>query len=121
MYDSFVDKRQLENINKYEQYYGGLVNKPVVGIKNLKIKKSNINTKTSMISFLYNDVQFVMYKAEKVIEFIKYETGFTTDLSIDLVGSVGETDWGKKMPQIMIQDIAINLNKKIDNEDKYIF
>lgn len=121
MYDSFVDKRQLENINKYEQYYGGLVNKPIVGIKNLKIKKSNINTKTSMISFLYNDVQFVMYKAEKVIEFIKYETGFTTDLSIDLVGSVGETDWGKKMPQIMIQDIAINLNKKIDIEDKYIF
>lgn len=114
-----VDTKQLETINRCEEYYGGSVNKPLVGIKGLKIRKSEIDLKKSMISFTYANVQFTMFKAESVINYLIHETGFASDLALDIIADVSETSWGKTMPQLMIKDIAINLGGS--SEPEWVF
>lgn len=117
LFNNGINNRIINMINDNEPIYGGRVNKPLIGIKGLKINKRDIVTKTTMIQFTYNNVQFVMYKADSIIDYLKYGTGFTDSLTIDLICEVGETSWGKKMPQLSIQDIAISL----DQPDKYVF
>lgn len=111
IFDKYIDTNLINRINEKESIFGGIVNKPLVGIKNLKIDKSHINLKKSMISFNLAGVQFVMFKAENVIDYIQYETGFNNDLQLDIIADVGKTSWGKEMPQLVIQDIAINTQK----------
>lgn len=111
IFDKYIDTNLINRINEKESIFGGIVNKPLVGIKNLKIDKSHINLKKSMISFNLAGIQFVMFKAENVIDYIQYETGFNNELQLDIIADVGKTSWGKEMPQLVIQDIAINTQK----------
>lgn len=111
IFDKYIDTNLINRINGKESIFGGIVNKPLVGIKNLKIDKSHINLKKSMISFNLAGIQFVMFKAENVINYIQYKTGFNNELQLDIIADVGKTSWGKEMPQLVIQDIAINTQK----------
>ena len=116
IFDKYVDTNLINRINEKEDLFGGVVNKPLVGIKNLTVDKTHINLKKSMLSFNLAGIQFVMFKAENIIDYIQYETGFNSELHLDIVADVSQTNWGKIMPQLIIQDIAISTKKEDKKE-----
>lgn len=120
IFDKYVDTNLINRINEKEDLFGGVVNKPLVGIKNLTVDKTHINLKKSMLSFNLAGIQFVMFKAENIIDYIQYETGFNSELHLDIVADVSQTSWGKIMPQLIIQDIAIS-TKKTDKKEPLSF
>lgn len=109
----------VSEINDYADIWGRGVEKPKILIKNIKLDKSSIlllGKKKNVIKFNKNGIEFIKFGSSEE-EYNNIIKGKNRQVSIDLIGTCSENNWGgKKTQQIRIVDLEAE-----EMEDGFLF
>lgn len=94
--------------------FGQFNPEPKILVKDIVLNKKDIRivgTAKNVINFTFNNIKYVMFKAEKIIEEIN---GLCNKINLTVIGTPNRNEYmGNVSPQIMISDIEIK-------EDDYL-
>ena len=109
----------VETINKHEELFGGSIQEPVYGYKNLVLGRNAISQRGSVVSFYHNGLEFVAYKQEAgIIDDFMANLGFEQFVTVDLVGSPSKNEWtGQVKHQIVLKDYTLNKGGALIDRD----
>lgn len=102
--DGKVNKQAILDVDEHMYLFGGKVYSPLFAFTNIKVNKSFIRQKGSMLTFYENGVEFVMYDApEGLFEELTYN--FDRFITMDFVGRPNVSNWnGRKSVQLILED-----------------
>lgn len=109
----------VETINKHEELFGGSIQEPVYGYKDLVIGRNAINQRGSVVSFYHEGLEFIAYKQETgIIDDFLIELGFEQFATVDLVGSPSKNEFtGQVKHQIVLKDYALNKGSNMSEKE----
>ena len=98
--------------------FGGKVNEPLIAFTNIKVNKSFIRQRGSMLKFFDNGVEFVMFGAPDGL-FEDLTHNFDQYIEIDVVGRASKNSWGfKETPQLILEDCERSQSPTIDDDEE---
>lgn len=98
--------------------FGGKVNEPLIAFTNIKVNKSFIRQRGSMLKFFDNGVEFVMFGAPDGL-FEDLTHNFDQYIEIDVVGRASKNSWGfKETPQLILEDCEKSQSPTIDDDEE---
>lgn len=99
----------VTTINDHEELFGGTLQKPVYGYKNLVVGRNAISQRGTVVSFYHNGLEFIAYKQEPgLVDDFMIGLGFEQYVTVDLVGSPSKNDFtGQIKHQIVLKDFAM--------------
>lgn len=96
------------DVANYEELWGQENPTPNILVKDIFVNKSDIDilgAKKNTIKFKKNDVEYIQFRADKLIDEIDK---YGDSVMITVIGRAGINDWGgQSTPQIMIKDYQI--------------
>lgn len=111
------DKDLILDVVDNVKLFGGQVSEPLIAFTNVKVKKSFINQRGSMLKFFDRGVEFVMYGAPSGL----YESlthNFDEYVEMDFVGRASKNSWGgRETPQLILDDCDRSEISYEDTED----
>lgn len=111
-----VDKKYEDDIScndvnlaiDYKKIIGGKVSPILLGFENIKINRTDIIIKKTMIEFKIGSVHFVMWGVPDEIKSL-LEVGFSELLNLTMVGEPFETNFsGKSSNKVVIKELFID-------------
>ena len=111
-----VDKKYENDIScndvnlaiDYKKIIGGKVSPILLGFENIKINRTDIIIKKTMIEFKIGSVHFVMWGVPDEIKSL-LEVGFSEPLNLTMVGEPFETNFsGKSSNKVVIKELFID-------------
>ena len=104
------------DIGIHSNLWGQQNKEPVIVVENITIPKSQIKTmgsKGDTLKFVFNNMTYLIFKAQDVIEQINSFSGDT--LNITCAGRAAINTWGgKTTPQIYVDEIELKESSKYD-------
>lgn len=98
--------------------FGGKVSEPLIAFTNIKVNKSFIRQRGSMLKFFDNGVEFVMFGAPDGL-FEDLTHNFDQYIEIDVVGRASKNSWGfKETPQLILEDCERSQSPTIDDDEE---
>ena len=122
LYENKTNLKEVKEINDNQEIFGGKVQSPMFGYKDLVINRSCINQRGSVVTFFHNGLEFIAYKQEPdlVDEFVS-SLGFQQEFTVDLVGSPSRNEWsGRVKEQIVLDDYVIRKEVLETPEDNFV-
>lgn len=118
VYQNDVGANDVNLAIDYKKIIGGKVSPILLGYENIKISRTDIIIKKTMIEFKIGNVHFVMWGVPDEIKFA-LELGFSDLLNLTIVGEPFETNFsGKSSNKVVIKDLFIDDNT---DEDDFVF
>lgn len=103
------------DINSHSDLWGQGCPEPTIVVENITIPKSAIQiigSKKDTIKFSFNDICYIVFKANDIIELLN-ELG--DSLNITCIGKANVNTWGGQyMPQLYVSDIDIKNTSNYD-------
>lgn len=106
IYKNKVNLDEVELINNHSWLFGGSLQTPKFGYKDLIISRNCISQRGSVVTVFWQGLEFIMYKQSPGIvdEFIN-RLGFDQKLVVNLVGRPSRNEWnGRVKEQIVLDD-----------------
>lgn len=124
LYDGETNLDEVRLVNDHAWLFGGSLQAPKFGYKNLIIGRNCISQRGSVVTFFDHGLEFIMYKQEPgLIDSFIETLGFEQDVVVNLVGKPGRNEWaGRVKEQIILDDFEMiplsktNLSKKSGEE-----
>lgn len=87
-----------------QKIFGGQASEPLIAFTNIKVNKSFIRQRGSMLKFFDSGVEFVMYGAPSGL-FESLTNNFDSYVEMDFVGRASSNSWGGRMTaQLILED-----------------
>ena len=108
----------IYTIEIHKHVFGGAVEFPTMGYKNIKFNKKCINVRGSVTTFFDNGVSFVLFNSPDDIKDVIDSHVENNSITMDIVGSPRINKFGnKEIPQIIIKDYEFLENYDIVDEE----
>lgn len=95
--------------------FGQFNPEPSILVKDITLKPSDIKivgSSKNVINFTFNNIKYVMFKAEKIIEELN---NHKNKINLTLIGSANRNEYmGNVSPQIIVSDMEIKDNSLFD-------
>ena len=112
------DSSDIYTIEMHKHVFGGAVEFPTMGYKNIKFNKKCINVRGSVTTFFDNGVSFVLFNSPDDIKDVIDSHVENNSITMDIVGSPRINKFGnKEIPQIIIKDYEFLENYDIVDEE----
>ena len=99
------DSSDIYTIEMHKHVFGGAVEFPTMGYKNIRFNKKCINVRGSVTTFFDNGVSFVLFNSPDDIKDIIDSHVENNNVTMDIVGEPRINKFGnKEIPQIVIKD-----------------
>lgn len=113
------DSSDIYTIEMHKHVFGGAVEFPTMGYKNIRFNKKCINVRGSVTTFFDNGVSFVLFNSPDDIKDIIDSHVENNNVTMDIVGSPRINKYGnKEIPQIIIEHYEFIENYDIIQEDE---
>lgn len=96
-------------VNDHAWLFGGSLQSPKFGYKDLIIGRNCISQRGSVVTFFDKGLEFIMYKQEPgLVDSFMETMGFEQDVVVNLVGKPGRNEWaGRVKEQIVLDDFEM--------------
>lgn len=122
LYVNETNLNEIELINDNQEIFGGKVQAPVFGYKDLVINRNSINQRGSVVTFFHKGLEFIAYKQEVgVVDDFVNSLGFQQEFTVDLVGSPSRNNWnGRIKEQVVLDDFALRVEVETKEENTWM-
>jgi len=102
---------EVQKFNELQHIYGGKVNPPIFGYKDLVITRNSVGQRGSVLTFYHEGLEFIAFKQQQgLLDDFLLEAGFSQYFKIDLVGEPTKNEWtGRVKHQIILQDFTMEI------------
>ena len=112
------DSSDIYTIEMHKHVFGGAVEFPTMGYKNIRFNKKCINVRGSVTTFFDNGVSFVLFNSPDDIKDIIDSHVENNNVTMDIVGEPRVQKFGnKEIPQIVIEHYEFLENCDIVEEE----
>ena len=112
------DSSDIYTIEMHKHVFGGAVEFPTMGYKNIRFNKKCINVRGSVTTFFDNGVSFVLFNSPDDIKDIIDSHVENNNVTMDIVGEPRVQKFGnKEIPQIVIEHYEFLENCDIVKEE----
>ena len=112
------DSSDIYTIEMHKHVFGGAVEFPTMGYKNIRFNKKCINVRGSVTTFFDNGVSFVLFNSPDDIKDIIDSHVENNNVTMDIVGEPRVQKFGnKEIPQIVIEHYEFLENYDIVEEE----
>ena len=112
------DSSDIYTIEMHKHVFGGAVEFPTMGYKNIRFNKKCINVRGSVTTFFDNGVSFVLFNSPDDIKDIIDSHVENNNVTMDIVGEPRINKFGnKEIPQIVIEHYEFLENYDIVEEE----
>src|SRR5699024_8398596 len=112
------DDSDIYTVEINKQVFGGMVEFPEFGYKNIKFNNKCINMRVSVTTFFDNNVSFVLFNSTNNIKEQIEKQIENNNITINIIGSPRTNKFGnKEIPQIVIEHYEFLENCDIVKEE----
>lgn len=117
LYDmNSINKTDIDTILDNQTLFGGNVEQPLLGFRDIAVNKSSIHTRGKVLSFSSGGINFVAFNGQKY----SIEPNFGNTITFNIVGEAMRSSWGN-MNQVVIRDLEQVQKKSVDNGLGFVF
>ena len=109
LYEGETNLDEVRLINDHAWLFGGRLQTPKFGYKDLVITRNCVSQRGSVVTFFDRGLEFIMYKQEPgLIDEFMSTMGFEQEIVVNLVGSPSRNEWsGRVKEQIVLDDFSM--------------
>ena len=101
----------VQKFNELQHIYGGKVNPPMFGYKDLVVTRNSISQRGSVLTFYPEGLEFIAFKQQQgLLDDFLSKAGFSQHFKVDIVGEPSKNAWsGRIKHQIILQDYTMEI------------
>lgn len=109
LYEGETNLDEVRLINDHAWMFGGRLQTPKFGYKDLIITRNCVSQRGSVVTFFNQGLEFIMYKQEPgIIDEFMSTMGFEQEIVVNLVGRPSRSEWtGRIKEQIVLDDFSM--------------
>ena len=111
LYDmNSINKKDIDTILDNQTLFGGNVEQPLLGFKNIEVNKTSIRTRGKVLNFSSGGINFIAFNGQKY----DIKPNFGNSVTFNIIGEAMRSSWGS-MNQVVIRDLEQVQQKIKDN------
>ena len=117
LYDmNSINKTDIDTILDNQTLFGGNVEQPLLGFKNIEVNKTSIRTRGKVLNFSSGGINFIAFNGQKY----DIKPNFGNSVTFNIIGEAMRSSWGN-MSQVVIRDLEQVQKKSVDNGLGFVF
>lgn len=105
VYDKEIKKQHFYIIDSYKEAWCSGCEEPLIAVKKLKVKKSNVSIRGSVLKIFDNGISYIKYKSDENEYKNIISKGFGDSVEFTMVGRYSINEYnGNKYPQVIVED-----------------
>lgn len=115
----------ITDLSKTDNMIGHGIDEPMIAVENIELNKYDISIfgkNTDTISFIVNDVKFIMFRCDEkndLYNFVQDAWSDDDNITITIVGQPSINDYDcTRTPQIIIEDVNVLENNIVESDEE---